>query len=195
MYSRTTDKFAKSSLPPAPQRQETVGSRLRARRESLGESIDNVVRETRLSRQIIEALEADDRDSLSSDFYTRGFLKIYARYLEFDPAVVLDAYERQSTMSRLLESGEADGDGEVPNYFRAQPVATSSRGLSPSQIFLLVMTILVVVGFMLSVNKSNKSAPAVAERPAVAAPGTPATATTGGKIPGVVPKQADGAVR
>ena len=181
----------KQKLPDVTARTETVGARLRRRREQLGESIDNVVRETRLSRQAVEAIEADQYEGISSDFYARGFLKIYARYLEFDPEAVLEAYGRQTTVSRLLHSGEEDLQDGVQNYFRAQPVKSVSRGFSPAQTFLLVMMVLIIVGFMLSVNKSHKPGPAVAERPAVSAPGTPATATNGGKVPGVAPRTGD----
>jgi len=185
----------KTSLPQAVGSTDSVGIRLRRRREQLGESIDNVVRETRLSKQTIEAIEADQYEGISSDFHTRGFLKIYARYLEFDPVAVLEAYDRQTTVSRLIHSGEDDNSDIVPNYFRAQPVTSTSRGLSPAQTFLLVMTALIIVGFMLSVNRSNETRPDVAARPGVSAPGTPATATNGGQVPGVAPRGGDGSRR
>ncbi len=165
---------------------ETVGKRLRRRREQLGESIDNVVRDTRLARAAVEALEADSYEGISSDFYIRGFLKIYARYLEFDPEAVLDAYERQTSVSRLVHSGEPDDRSLVPNYFQAQ-APTTSRTLSPAQVFLLLITAATLVVFMLSVNRNAKTGPEVARRPGVTAPDTPATATTGGRLPAVVP--------
>jgi cytoskeleton protein RodZ len=165
--------------------QETVGQRLRARREHLGESLETVVRDTRLSRQAIEAIEADDYASISSDFYVRGFLKIYARYLEFDTEVVLDAYERQTSVSRLVTTGEPEEHDDVHTYFQVQ--APKGRTLSPAQGLLLFITAATLAVFMMSVNRGKSEHPAVAQRPAVTAPGTPATATTGGRLPGVTP--------
>lgn len=165
--------------------QETVGQRLCARREHLGESIETVVRDTRLSRQAVEAIEADDYTSISSDFYVRGFLKIYARYLEFDPEIVLDAYERQTSVSRLVTTGEPEEHEEVHTYFQVQ--APKGRTLSPAQGLLLFITAATLVVFMMSVSRGKAERPAVAQRPAVTAPGTPATATTGGRLPGVTP--------
>ncbi|MCO4760405.1 MAG: helix-turn-helix domain-containing protein [Myxococcales bacterium] len=173
--------------------QESVGQRLRARREQLGESMESVLRDTRLSRQAVEALEADDYESISSDFYVRGFLKIYARYLEFDPVVVLEAYDRQTSVSRLVTTGEPEEHDEVHTYFQVQ--APKGRTLSPAQILLLFITATTLVVFMLSVNKGKKVRPEVARRPAVTAPGTPATATNGGRLPLVAPTRPNGTQR
>ncbi len=167
--------------------QETVGQRLRARRDQLGESFETVVRDTRLSRQAVEALEADDYDAISSEFYVRGFLKIYARYLEFDPEVVLDAFERQTSVSRLVTTGEPEEQDEVRTYFQVQ--APKGRTLSPAQGLLLFITAATLVAFMMSVNRSSADRPKVAHNPAVTAPTTPATATNGGRLPGVAPRR------
>lgn len=171
---------------------ETVGQRLRARREQLGETFETVVRDTRLSRQAIEALEADDFGAISSAFYARGFLKIYARYLEFDPEVVLEAYDRQTSLGRFVPTGEPEERQPVTTYFQVQ--APKKQLLTPAQGLLLFITAATLVVFMISLNRGKSEDTKVARRPAVTAPGTPATAATGGHLPGVIPGTGAGAL-
>ncbi len=61
-----------------------LGERLRQAREARGESADAVVRELKLRRVYIEALEQGDWEALPDEVYAIGFLKQYAAYLGID---------------------------------------------------------------------------------------------------------------
>jgi len=61
--------------------QQTIGSRLREAREGKGLSLEDVARTTRISRGYLQALEEDDSDKLPSEAYARGFLRVYAQFL------------------------------------------------------------------------------------------------------------------
>lgn len=69
----------------------SVGAQLRAGRESLGLSIDDVVVKIKLSSRQITALEEDDFKSLPETAFLRGFVRSYARLLQMDPQPLLDA--------------------------------------------------------------------------------------------------------
>ncbi|RQW88221.1 MAG: helix-turn-helix domain-containing protein [Geobacter sp.] len=62
-------------------KQKTIGSRLREARERKGLSLEDVARTTRISRGYLKALEEDDSDKLPSEAYAKGFLRVYAQFL------------------------------------------------------------------------------------------------------------------
>jgi cytoskeleton protein RodZ len=69
----------------------SVGSQLRAAREQLGLSVDDVVSKIKLAPRQITALEADDFKVLPETAFVRGFVRSYAKLLQLDPQPLLDA--------------------------------------------------------------------------------------------------------
>ena len=63
---------------------ETIGSRLKAARESKGMSIDDVAFETRIRGTYLKCLEADDYSQFASTTYAKSFLTLYSRFLEVE---------------------------------------------------------------------------------------------------------------
>ncbi|TSC76811.1 MAG: hypothetical protein G01um101433_658 [Parcubacteria group bacterium Gr01-1014_33] len=57
------------------EKSNTLGSRLRARREELGLSIQDIAREIKISSQYISALEEGNFGFIGARVYARGFLK------------------------------------------------------------------------------------------------------------------------
>ena len=71
--------------PPGPPPPRTLGGRLRLRREERGHSLDEAEAETRIGRGYLEAIESDRFELLPAPVYARGFVRLYARYLDIDP--------------------------------------------------------------------------------------------------------------
>jgi cytoskeleton protein RodZ len=69
----------------------SVGSQLRAAREQLGLSVEDVVAKIKLASRQIIALEADDFAALPETAFMRGFVRSYAKLLQLDPQPLLDA--------------------------------------------------------------------------------------------------------
>lgn len=160
---------------------QTVGERLQQRRIARGLGLEAVTRATRLTRVVLETLEEDRFDDLPAPVYARGFLKIYAQFLELDGDAILDAYESQLAVRKALEE-EAAANAQSPDFLRdSEP---RGRLLSPSSTLLLVATAVIALLFMWSV--SHKSKPLVA-RPDIAAP-APATAIGPTAPPAVAPR-------
>lgn len=67
----------------------SVGKTLREARERLGLSLVEVSNRIKFSQKQIEALEADDLDSLPEPAFVRGFIRSYARLLQLDSATLL----------------------------------------------------------------------------------------------------------
>ena len=137
---------------------QTLGQRLRQRREARNASIEAVTRATRLTRSVLVALEADRFEDLPPPVYIRGFLRLYSSYLEMEVDAVLEAYEQQVAVREVDTAATAVPHAAVtphlPEYFRAS--TRSSRTLTPAQLFLLVATAAIVGVFTWSVNRSKR---------------------------------------
>ena len=70
----------------------SLGETLRQARLDRGASLADAERETRVRRKYLEALEAEDYTSLPALVHTRGFIRVYARYLGLDPDGTLDLF-------------------------------------------------------------------------------------------------------
>ena len=69
-----------------------IGPQLRAARERLRLTIDQLSERTRIRPHVIEALEIDDFLPCGGDFYARGHLRTLARVLGLDAAPLLATY-------------------------------------------------------------------------------------------------------
>ncbi len=87
---------------------ELVGSTLRARRESLGLSIDHMAHVTNIRPRLLETFEASEYDKFPPKGYASGMLSSYARALGLDPRPILSGFnlELANYEQRLqIESG------------------------------------------------------------------------------------------
>ena len=87
---------------------ELVGTTLRARRESLGLSIEHMAQVTNIRPRLLETFEASDYDKYPAKGYASGMLSSYARALGLDPRPILSGFalELDSYNQRLeIEAG------------------------------------------------------------------------------------------
>ncbi|MBK6598571.1 MAG: DUF4115 domain-containing protein [Proteobacteria bacterium] len=75
----------------------TIGQRLMAARERLGQSVAGVAEKTHLDTTVITALEADRFEAIGSPVYVRGHLKLYAEFLELPAAELLADYRKDAS--------------------------------------------------------------------------------------------------
>lgn len=69
------------------------GHELRARREELGFSSDDVYRRIRVPAQFVESIEAGSVHTLPAACYSVGFLKTYCQLLGIEPNRYVDTYQ------------------------------------------------------------------------------------------------------
>ena len=154
---------------------ESVGEKLRQRRQVRGVTLEAVSRTTKLSRAVLTALEEDRFDDLAAPVYVRGFIRVYAEFLELDAAqLVLDhdaTVARKKAMEAEMEL--ADSRTALPEYLRSGQ--TKPLSLSPATALLLFATAAIALAFVWSVSRRAKPVP-IAARPLLHAP-EPATAT------------------
>ncbi len=71
---------------------EQLGQVLRARRESLGLTVEDIEERTKIRKRYIEALESGQWDVLPGPVYARGFVRSYAEVLGLDGTELLEKY-------------------------------------------------------------------------------------------------------
>ncbi len=72
---------------------ESIGKKLREAREKNGFNIDQVARETHISKRYLRALEEEDFSIFPGETYTIGFLRNYAEYLGINAEEIVNLYK------------------------------------------------------------------------------------------------------
>lgn len=95
------------------------GAALRAAREQAGLGIAEIAHRTRLEPRIIEALEAEDYQSLAASAFIKGYLRSVARALDMDPVPLVARY------SQL----EEEQDPKLADFATRSPAQITSSSL------------------------------------------------------------------
>jgi hypothetical protein len=74
---------------------QRIGSAIRARRETLGYSLDQVSKDTRVHLSHLRAIEDMTPNLLGAPVYAKGYIRAYARYLGLDEMSTLERYLRE----------------------------------------------------------------------------------------------------
>lgn len=88
----------------------SVGKTLRAAREQMGLSVNDVANRIKFAPRQIESLEADDYVRLPEAAFVRGFVRSYARLLELDPAKLItglpSSHAKDASITQEIKSVE-----------------------------------------------------------------------------------------
>lgn len=132
-----------------------VGDALRRVRETRGLSIDEAVRDTRIRREFLEAIEEDDFGRLLSDVHARGCLRTYASYLRLSPDKVVSAYA-----ASLPEGWEP---ATAPSPLGPEPVLGGRRRRDDHRLLVMIAATALVLAGAFGVLSARQSAPAPAD--------------------------------
>ena len=72
---------------------ESIGEKFKKRREERGLFVEQIARDTNISKKYIEAIENEDFSEMPGEAYLLGFLRAYAEYLDIDPEEVISIYK------------------------------------------------------------------------------------------------------
>jgi len=92
---------------------ESIGDRLKRVREERGYTIDQVARDTHITKRFIQALEEENFDQFPGESYLLGFLRNYSHYLSLDEQETISLYknlrlqEEPAPISELLDDSKA----------------------------------------------------------------------------------------
>lgn len=71
---------------------DSIGTQLKQAREARGVTLSEAASATRVKLQHLESMEADDFSNMAAAAYARGFIKIYAEYLDVPVEPLIRAY-------------------------------------------------------------------------------------------------------
>lgn len=148
------------------------GQRLKKARELRGMSVDQVAGDLRLSRRIIEGIEADEYAALPEPAFVRGYMRRYAQLVKLS---------QDDIAARFDQSYAADTATPEPDVRPRNPVQIlgdlARPRLRPGRLLSwmsLVVLVLLFAGFFWSRQDSSPSAP---EAENVVVPAIPLTQT------------------
>lgn len=93
------------------------GDELRARREEMGLSVEDVYRKLHIPLDCIRGLEEGDPERLSELCYVVGFLRTYCGHLEMEPEPYVDCLKEVTRpTTRFLGMARGDAPEEKPRW-------------------------------------------------------------------------------
>lgn len=95
----------------------TIGEQLKAAREARKLSLDDAFKATRIRIPYLEALENDDLEALPSKVHARGFLRLYASFLEITPEI------NETNQKNILQDQPQDTvEKSIESEIESEPV-------------------------------------------------------------------------
>jgi cytoskeleton protein RodZ len=129
----------------------TTGQLLRREREKKKRTIEQAHEETKISINVLRALEEDDVTAFPSDTYHKGFLKNYASWLGLDGNRLWGQHTRRS-------EGAADAGG---TFWDIEETIREEK-LGPSHLYrrlvlpILLIAIIILVVLLVRANRKVK---------------------------------------
>jgi cytoskeleton protein RodZ len=140
-----------------------ISRRLRAAREQAGLSIEDVAATTKIRRAALQAIERGEFERLPGDFYTRAFLRTYARELHLPADEIVHDYDeergvappppepaapvRSGRAAAVVRQAKSPGEGERDHL--AIPTTWSIPAWLMSESARSAAALVVVVGVLL----------------------------------------------
>jgi cytoskeletal protein RodZ len=111
-----------------------LGDALRQKREQMGVTMQQAAEDTRIREKFLQAIESGDYQSLPGAVYTKGFLRNYAGYLNFDAEEMLALY-----------TGERGGSEPARTFAPMKPLVKRSFIFTPT----VLVPVVVLAGIVL----------------------------------------------
>jgi transcriptional regulator with XRE-family HTH domain len=156
---------------------QTLGERLEEARKRKGLSIREAAEATKIRGDYLQKFEANSFDFDLPPLYIRGFLRTYAKYLEFDPARIVSEFD-----TMMADEGRAPRRETRENYGRVELGGDSGEsaprssgggnGLDPVMLKYALfgggaLVLVVVVVLLINVLSSRSEPRPTPQRPAV----------------------------
>lgn len=119
---------------------DSIGERLRQERLRRGLDITDIAEYTKIHASMLEAIEADDLERLPGSFFTRSFVRQYAR------ALGLDESEFETDLKRMTGYEEAEAQElSEPRLDYSVPPLSAGRSHGPGHSLGALVAFLLIV--------------------------------------------------
>lgn len=177
---------------------ETLGLWLRQTREATGSTLEEAEIATCIRPRFLEALEASDFSAFpGGEVQVRGFLRIYARYLDLSPDEVLARYDIERHGAQAVSSGApaethpASPARPTTRSVPFQPRSTPRPGaVNLTTLVIVGLTIIVLLATIIAGGYyiiRNTGEETITAATATAPVGVPATVMATSPPPAVTP--------
>jgi transcriptional regulator with XRE-family HTH domain len=133
----------------------SIGQELKRERELRGISLKEIADSTKINIRFLRALEEDRIDLLPEQFFTRGIIRTYAKYLGLDEQSVLNTYLEGLHSKESREKSTEDKKPEESEKFESLPK-------EKNKLWLFVLVVLVIIALtiiMYFVLRKDESPP------------------------------------
>jgi cytoskeletal protein RodZ len=113
---------------------KSLGQYLRAERQAKGISLEQISADTRISMDMLRAIEHGNVEQLPAPVLIKGFLKAYAEKIGLDPEEVIVAYQN------LIEEAGDHQEGIERFHQQLQPQSSNKK------LFVIVITLTLLTG-------------------------------------------------
>jgi hypothetical protein len=149
--------FTQPAVPLLDQPNMRIGAVIKATREKLGYTLDQVSKEIRVHLSHLRAIEDMTPNLLGAPVYAKGYIKAYARHLGLDEQTTLERYLRECAILK------------DPVKQTIAPPSTGRKLPTAAPVFgFLIVALLAGAGFFFFANGDNAT-----DTPLVADSGTP----------------------
>ena len=132
----------------AKETKKSAGKVLKKSRENQGISLEIVHEATKIPMDALRAIEEGYKIRMLSPFYYRGFLKMYANYLNIDVSEVIDDYKQEELPEHIKQDIE---DFQTPKWIADIFTRQRMRQVVITVgIFLALFVIFKLIGFLTS---------------------------------------------
>jgi len=132
---------------------ETLGVWLRETRKAQGSTLEQVEEVTRIKPRFLRALEASNFTAFpGGQVQARGFLRIYARYLDLSPDEVLARYDAEVHGIEIVSVGastQAQSSSPTPPTARPRPLRSRSAFTTTPRPPAVNWTTLAIAGLLI----------------------------------------------
>lgn len=124
--------------------ESSIGELLKNSRTERKLTLEEVHRHTKISMEVLRALEQDDLESFESEAYLKGFLRNYAQFLKLDLDVAVMTLERQRGQARLGKGALWDIEETLKEEKLKSPKLLSRILVPLLIIIILLLTVLYI---------------------------------------------------
>jgi cytoskeleton protein RodZ len=152
---------------------DSIGERLRQERLRRGFDLQQIAEFTKINIVMLEAIEADDLESLPGIFFTRSFVRQYARALDLDEAGFESELNRLAaceSVPTLEDRPAAREDFDVPPMRAARPSSHWQRPLGSLAALLFIVAACSAIYMFWQRTREFKPAVSIRSVPASQAP-------------------------